>query len=81
MSISVFDPIIPHKRPCKSLAGKKSGDLSIIGYIGNDANGREWYLCKCERCGDKVKRRGQHLRKGSISSCGRFPCRGSEWNI
>lgn len=51
------------------MIGRKFGRLMVLEEAGCDKSGNPLYGCKCE-CGVYKIIRGQHLRAGTIKSCG-----------
>lgn len=53
----------------KDLTGQRFGRLTVISRAENTAQGQARWLCECD-CGKRKKVNGQHLRNGSVVSCG-----------
>lgn len=51
------------------LTGKKFGRLTVVKFIGLDKRRNSIWECKCE-CGTTKNINGQHLRNGTVISCG-----------
>lgn len=52
----------------KNIIGQKFSLLTVVGYVGSDANGTHW-LCKCD-CGCTKQVSLSNLRSGSTKACG-----------
>ena len=62
-------------RPCRDLSHRDFGHLTVVDYAGKDSFSREWWLCRCDRCLERKPVRADHLRSGSVKSCGGVGCR------
>lgn len=51
------------------IAGQRFGKLVAQEPDGKDAQGRIFWICKCD-CGGAKRVRASHLRSGAVSSCG-----------
>ena len=51
------------------MTGQQWGHWTVIGYVGNDAQGQPLWLCRCS-CGKERPVVGSHLRNGTSASCG-----------
>lgn len=51
------------------LTGKRFGKLTVLSECDERKNGSVVWLCKCD-CGNLIKVRSNHLRRGSVVSCG-----------
>lgn len=64
----------------KDLTGQRFHRLLAERRAGNAKNGEPLYSCLCD-CGNGTITRGQHLRSGSVKSCGCFKSEHSRANI
>ena len=53
----------------KNVAGQKFGILTAIAPDGKDAQGRVFWMCRCD-CGNEKRVRSAHLRSGAVTGCG-----------
>jgi hypothetical protein len=51
------------------ITGKKFGRLTVVGVSENRICGKLTYCCICD-CGNKKEITAEHLRDGSVKSCG-----------
>ena len=62
----------PHGRKPQDLTGKTFGRLKVLKRCGYKVYGKRkkiTFLCECS-CGNKVEVTSDHLRNGSVRSCG-----------
>lgn len=59
-------------RNIKSLIGERFTRLTVVQFIGYDANGRRLWLCSCE-CGNTKKANTRALTSKHTKSCGCLP--------
>lgn len=57
------------------MGGLTFGRLTVLAREGSDKRGRATWVCKCE-CGRELVARGDTLRNGLSTSCGRGQCSG-----
>lgn len=51
------------------MTGARVGRLTVESRDGRDRHGQAMWLCVCD-CGDRLRVRGQALRRGTSTSCG-----------
>ena len=57
-------------RKCVDLIGQRFGRLVVVSKCSMDElKGYAMWNCRCD-CGNECKVRSQHLRRGSVKSCG-----------
>ena len=52
-----------------SMVGQKFNRLTVLEFVGLSKNKSRLYSCKCD-CGETVIKRGCHLRRDEVKSCG-----------
>lgn len=51
------------------MIGKSFGTITVVTFSHTGPRGHKYYVCICNRCGNKPVYRGVNLRLGKITRC------------